>query len=47
MQSAIKAKMKKNTKIKTKRIESEILITMRTMVYLLGYKREMKGGKNY
>jgi hypothetical protein len=41
MQSAIKVEMKKkNTKIKTKMIEFEILITMRTMVYLLGRKKK-------
>ena len=40
-----KEKTKKNTKIKTKMIEFEKRITTRTIVYLSGQKREMKGKK--
>lgn len=38
--------MKKNTKINAKRTKSEISITMRTILYLLGQERRMNEKKN-
>jgi hypothetical protein len=37
--------MKKNTKIRTKRTEFEIPITMRIILYLSGHERKIKGNK--